>query len=79
MCIRDRIYADVVEGSSPIDRVEFCYNGRLLETDYEKPYIMRLNKISFRKHLLEAFVYDTEGRNASDFVYIYYYNFLKRR
>jgi len=73
------IYLDVEEGSAPIDRIELYYNGRLLETIKEKPYTFRLNKLSFRKHLIEAYVYDTEGRSDSDFVYIYYYNFLKNR
>ena len=71
------IYLDVKEGGAPIDRVELYYNGKLIETINEKPYTFRLNKISFRKHLLEAYVYDTEGNSDSDFVYIYYYNFLK--
>jgi len=73
------IYFDVEEGNAPIDRIELYYNGKLLETIKEKPYAYRLNKLSFRKHLIEAYVYDTEGRTDSDFVYIHYYNFLKNR
>lgn len=73
------IYVDVEKGSAPIDRIEFYYDGKLITTLYEKPYVVKINKVTFRKHLIEAYVYDIEGRAASDFVYLYCYNFLRRK
>ncbi|MCK4364695.1 MAG: M28 family peptidase [Thermoplasmatales archaeon] len=74
------ICAEVKAGDSPIEKVEFYYDGKLMNTDEDQPYQWRLNKISlFRKHIVEVILYDEEGRTASDEVTFRYINWNKRK
>ncbi|MCK4995748.1 MAG: M28 family peptidase [Thermoplasmatales archaeon] len=74
------ICAEVKPGDSPIEKVEFYYDGKLMYTDEDMPYQWRLNKISlFRKHTVEIILYDEEGRTASDEVTFRYINWNKRK
>ncbi len=72
------LYAEVKEGSYPIDRVEFYYGKRLVFTDMEKPYEFLLNKRSIFKHKIKAIVYDTAGNSAIDEMDIFFFNLKKR-
>ncbi len=71
------LYAEVNQGSYPIDRVEFYYNNKLIFTDTEKPYEYLLNKRSLWKHTIKVIVYDTKGNNATDQMDILFLNVLK--
>lgn len=71
------LYAEVNQGSYPIDRVEFYYNNKLIFTDTEKPYEYLLNKRSLWKHTIKVIVYDTKCNNATDQMDILFLNVLK--
>lgn len=71
------ICTEAEEGSSPIEKVEFYYDGKLMETDTEKPYQWRLNKYSAREHSITTIVYDSEGKTARDHLYFRYTNLIK--
>lgn len=74
------ICAEVKPGDSPIEKVEFYYDGKLMYTDEEMPYQWRLNKLSlFRKHTAEVVLYDEDGRTSSDEVTFRYINWNKKK
>ena len=73
------IYTEVEQGSSPIKKVEFYYDGKLQHTAWEKPYIWRLNKISIRKHNITAIVYDENGKTSKDTIYFTFLNLIRKR
>jgi len=71
------IWAEVLHGSRPIERVDFYYNNRLVYTDYDYPYKWHFNKISLRSHRITAVVYDDLGQSSSDWRDIQFFNLLK--
>ena len=71
------LYAEVKQGSYPIDRVEFYYGKKLIFTDTEKPYEYLLNKRSILRHTIKVIVYDTMGNNAMDQMDILFLNIKK--
>jgi hypothetical protein len=73
------VWTEVKYSSTPIDRVEFYYNNRLMYTDTEPPYKWHLNKFSIGTHRIKAVVYDELGRTSSDYRDIYYLNLFLRR
>ncbi len=74
------ICAEVKPSDSPIEKVEFYYDGKLMYTDEEMPYQWRLNKLSIiRKHTVEVILYDEKDRTASDEVTFRYINWNKRK
>jgi hypothetical protein len=68
------ICTEVESGNSPIERVEFYYDDKLIFTDYEIPYQWRLNKRSIGKHMIRVVIFDEIGRYSSDEIRIYYRN-----
>jgi aminopeptidase YwaD len=70
------IWADVEHATAPIQRAEFYYDGKLVFTDTEEPYIWHFNKISLRKHDITVIVYDQLGRNSTDWRQIRFINLL---
>ena len=72
------LYAEVKQGSYPIDRVEFYYGKKLVFTDTEKPYEYLLNKRSIRRHMIKVVVYDTKGNTATDQMDILFLNIRKK-
>jgi hypothetical protein len=71
------IYAEVKQGTYPIEKVEFYYDNKLLFTDTEKPYEYMLNKTSIGFHKIKVLVQDTQGNNATDEMKILFLNILK--
>jgi hypothetical protein len=68
------IYAEVKQGTYPIEKVEFYYDDKLLLTDTEKPYEYMLNKTSIGFHKIKVIAYDTIGNNAIDEMKILFIN-----
>jgi hypothetical protein len=69
------ICTNVKQGSVPIEKVEFYYDGELMFTDTEEPYQWRLNKFSLiKKHAVKVILYDELGRKAHDKVVFRYIN-----
>jgi hypothetical protein len=68
------IYAEVRQGSYPIERVEFYYDNRLVHIDTEKPFTYLLTKRSAGFHVLRVVVYDTMGDSAVDQMKILFLN-----
>jgi len=60
------VCTEVKPGNSTIDRVEFYYDGKLLENDTTLPYQCWLDNKSFGRHKLIAVLYDDMGRTATD-------------
>jgi hypothetical protein len=73
------IFTEVKPGDSPIEKVEFYFDGKLKYTDTEKPYYWRINQHSFRKHTIKAIVYDEMGRTSSDEINLRFVNLMVRR
>ena len=73
------IYTEVQQGNSPIQKVEFYYDGKLQHISSEKPYIWRLNKLSIRKHNITVIVYDKNGKTSKDSIYPVFLNLNKKR
>jgi hypothetical protein len=72
------ISADVHQGVSPIDRVEFYYGNILLYTGREPPYTSVLDRTSVGFHKIKVVVYDTEGHTATDAMKIWFVNLKSR-
>jgi hypothetical protein len=68
------INAEVKTGSSPIEKVEFYYDGHKMYEDNNIPYQWRLNLRSIRKHKIEVIVYDMEGKTAKDQISFFFFN-----
>ena len=68
MIDRGWIIAETNNGETPIEKVEFYYDGELVFTDYEKPYMWRIEKISktLKKHSIEVKGYDEQERTCWD-------------
>jgi hypothetical protein len=73
------IYTEVKPGDSPIEKVEFYFDGKLKHTDMEKPYLWRINQRSIRKHTIKAVAYDEKGRTASDQISFRFVNLMLKR
>ncbi len=73
------ICTEVEPGDSPIERVEFWYDGKLKFTDYEKPYQWRINQRSLRKHTIKAIAFDEKGRTSSDEINFRFVNLMLKR
>ena len=73
------IYAEVKQGTYPIEKVEFYYDDTLLLTDTEKPYEYMLNKTSIGFHKIKVIAYDTIGTNATDEMKILFINIPKNQ
>jgi hypothetical protein len=73
------IYAEVKQGTYPIEKVEFYYDDKLLLTDTEKPYDYMLNKTSIGFHKIKVITYDTNGNNATDEMKILFINIQKNQ
>jgi hypothetical protein len=73
------IYAEVKQGTYPIEKVEFYYDDKLLLTDTEKPYDYMLNKTSIGFHKIKVIAYDTIGTNATDEMKILFINIPKNQ
>lgn len=71
------IYAEVKQGTYPIEKVEFYFDDNLLFTDTEKPYDFMLNKRSIGFHKIKVMIYDTIGSNATDEMKILFINIQK--
>ena len=71
------IRTEVKLGDSPIEKVKFYYDNKLVFTDTDMPYQWRLNKLSIRKHTVRVILYDEKGRTAEDEVTFRYINFLR--
>jgi len=71
------IWAQVFIDESLIEKVEFYVQGRLMEIDNVPPYKFHLNKISFFKQRIEVVAYHIDGRYSTDWMDIYYLNFLR--
>jgi len=71
------IYAEVKQGTYPIEKVEFYCDEKLLFTDTEKPYEYMLNKRSIGFHKIKVVAYDTQKNNATDEMKILFLNILK--
>jgi aminopeptidase YwaD len=72
------IWAEVEHTTVPIERAEFYYDGKLVYTDTEAPFKWQFNKFSLRKHQITVIVYDSLGRNSSDWREICFINIFKR-
>jgi aminopeptidase YwaD len=70
------IWADVDHVTAPIVRAEFYYNGKLISTDTEAPFNWHFNKFSLGKHDVSVVVYDSLGRNSTDWREIRFINFF---
>ena len=73
------IFTEVKEGDSPIEKVEFYFDGKLKHTDTEKPYYWRINQRSIRKHTIKAIAYDEKGRTSSDEIKFRFVNLMLKR
>ena len=71
------IFAEVIPGAHPIEKVEFYYDDKLLFRDEEKPYEYDLNQRSIRRHYIKVVAYDTEGNTATDEMRILFFNIFK--
>jgi len=76
---KTNIYAEVKQGTYPIEKVEFYYNDKLLLTDTEKPYDYMLDKTSIGFHKIKVIAYDTIGSNATDEMKILFINIQKNQ
>jgi aminopeptidase YwaD len=72
------IWAEVDNATIPIQRAEFYYDGKLVYTDTEAPFMWEFNKFSLRKHQITVVVYDQLGRNSSDWREIRFINIFKK-
>jgi aminopeptidase YwaD len=72
------IWAEVDNATIPIQRAEFYYDGKLVYTDTEAPFMWEFNKFSLRKHQITVVMYDELGRNSSDWREIRFINIFKR-
>ncbi|UCF49394.1 MAG: M28 family peptidase, partial [Thermoplasmatales archaeon] len=73
------ICTEVEPGDSPIEKVEFYYDGKLKFTDTERPYQWRINQRSLRKHTIKAIAYDEKGRTSSDEINFRFVNLMLKR
>jgi hypothetical protein len=71
------IQANVIPGSSPLEKVEFYSDNILLQTDTEGPYEYLLNSTSIGIHTIKVIASDTMGRNTTDEMKILCLNRLK--
>jgi len=71
------VWTDVYDADAPLLRAEFYYDGKLAYTDTEPPFNWHFNKISLGKHQVSVIVYDTLGRNSSDWRSIRFINLFK--
>jgi hypothetical protein len=71
------IQANVIPGSSPLEKVEFYSDNILLQTDTEGPYEYLLNTTSIGIHTIKVIASDTMGRNTTDEMKILFLNRLK--
>jgi hypothetical protein len=68
------IYAEVIPGIHPINKVEFYYDDKLLFIDEEKPYVYTLNERSISRHIIKVVAYDIEGNTTTDEMKILLFN-----
>lgn len=68
------INAEVKQGSAPIEKVEFFYDGHKMYVDNDIPYQWRLDLRSIRKHKIEVIAYDIEGKTAKDEISFFFFN-----
>ena len=71
------IWADVEHSTIPIQRAEFSYDGKLVYTDTEAPFNWHFDKFSLGKHDITVTIYDSLGRNSSDWRQIHFINILR--
>ncbi|HIH28420.1 MAG TPA: Zn-dependent exopeptidase M28 [Thermoplasmata archaeon] len=71
------IQANVIPGSSPLEKVEFYSDNILLQTDTEGPYEYLLNSTSIGIHTIKVIASDTMGRNTTAEMKTLYLNRLK--
>jgi hypothetical protein len=71
------VWADIEPVTTPIQRVEFYYDGKLMFMDVEAPFKWHFNKFSLGKHEITVIAYDTEGRSSTDWRSIRFINILK--
>jgi len=72
------INAEVKQGSAPIEKVEFFYDGHKMYEDNDIPYQWRLDLRSIRKHKIEIIAYDIEGKTAKDEISFFFFNPILR-
>lgn len=72
------IWAESEDVSSPLERAEFYYDGRLVYTDTEEPFSWQFNRFSLRKHEIYVVVYDELGRTSSDWREIRFINLFTK-
>ena len=75
------ICTEITKGKTPIEKVEFYYDGKLMSTIEEPPYQWRLNERSFgiKKKIVKVIAYDELGRTTEDEVLLRYTNLIKKR
>jgi hypothetical protein len=75
------ICTEITKGKTPIEKVEFFYDGELMSTIEEPPYQWRLNERSFaiRKKIVKVIAYDQLGRTTEDELLFRYINLIKKR
>ncbi len=73
------IYTDIKTFNSPVEKMEVSYDGEIIETIENPPYVYHLNKRSIGEHRVNVTIYDQLGRTSSDYVSFYYFNPLKNR
>jgi hypothetical protein len=71
------IWVETDHVTTPLQRAEFYYDGKLVFTDTEAPFSWHFNKLSIRTHDISVIVYDTLGRNSSDWRAIRFINLFK--
>lgn len=71
------IWAEVDYVTTPIERAEFYFDGKLVYTDMDPPFKWHFNKFSVKKHQITVFVYNQLGQNSSDWREIRFINFFK--
>lgn len=74
------ICTEITKDKTPIEKVEFYYDGELMSTIEEPPYQWRLNVRSFgiRKKIVKVIAYDELGRTTEDELLFRYINLIKK-
>lgn len=80
VCLNDVwLWAQVFHPASPILKVDFFVDGKLVNTDYEAPYNYHLQTRSLRSHSISVVATDVMGRTTSDIREVKFINLFVRK